>query len=81
MLIKRFERCKNRQERSGRRRLDNEPLSFFSDNCILSGQLEFAGNSNGLIPPILEEFDMPFIHGFIVTYAMAYVNDLDDCHR
>jgi len=30
------------QERSGRRRLDNESLSFFSDNCVLSRQLEFA---------------------------------------
>src|SRR5712664_1908900 len=53
ILIERLERCKNCQERSGRRRLDNESLSFFSDNCVLSRQLEFARNSYGLIPPIL----------------------------
>src|SRR5882672_5561975 len=77
ILIERLERCKNCQERSGRRRLDNESLSFFSDNCVLSRQLEFARNSYGLIPPILEKFDVPFAHRYPVAYALAYVNAFD----
>src|SRR5260370_41507977 len=72
ILIERLERCKNCQERSGRRRLDNEPLSFFSDNCVLSRQLEFARNSYGLIPPILEKFDVPLTHRYLIAYALAY---------
>src|SRR5882757_5605047 len=70
----RLERCKNCQERSGRRCLDNESLSFFSDNCVLSWQLEFARNSYGLIPPILEKFDVPLSHRYLMAYAMTYVN-------
>src|SRR5450631_3068091 len=46
----------------GAPRLDNESLSFFSDNCVLSRQLEFARNSYGLIPPILEKLDVPLTH-------------------
>jgi hypothetical protein len=60
ILIERLERYKNRQERSGQRRLENNPLSFFSDNSVYSRQLEFARNSNGLIAPVFEEFDVPF---------------------
>src|SRR5258708_39960627 len=77
ILIERLERCKNCQERSGRRRLDNEPLSFFSDNCVLSRQLEFARNSYSLIPPILEKFDVPLTHRYLIAYALAYVKASD----
>jgi hypothetical protein len=64
ILIERLERCKNCQERSGRRRLDSEPLSFFSDNGVLAGQFESARNSDRLMPPILEKFDAPLTHRF-----------------
>src|SRR6267154_5463484 len=77
ILIERLERCKNCQERSGRRRLDNESLSFFSDNCVLSRQLEFARNSYGLIAPILEKVDVPLTHRYLMAYALAYVNAFD----
>jgi hypothetical protein len=73
ILIERLERCKNGQERSGRRRLDNEPLSFFSDNCVLSRQLEFARNSNSLIPPILEKFNVPFTHRYRPRAACGFI--------
>ena len=72
ILIERLERCKDCQERSGRRRLDNEPLSFFPDDCVLSRQLEFARNSYGLTPPILEKFDVPLTHRHLIAYALAY---------
>src|SRR5260370_15052231 len=73
ILIERLERCKNCQERSGRRRLDNESLSFFSDNCVLSRQLEFARNSYRLISPILEKFDVSLSHCYHMAYAVPYV--------
>src|SRR6266481_2406469 len=75
ILIERLERCKNCQKRSGRRRLDNESLSFLSDNCVLSRQLEFARNSHGLISPILEKFDVSLSHPLHMAYAVAYVKD------
>jgi hypothetical protein len=67
ILIERLERCKNCQKRSGRRRLDNESLPFFSDNCVPSRQLEFARNSHRLIPPILEKFDVSLSHPFYMA--------------
>jgi hypothetical protein len=64
----------NRQERSGRRHFDDEPLSFFSDNGVLAGQFELARNSNGLIAPILEKLDVSFAHCNKLAYVVAYVN-------
>src|SRR6266700_5291319 len=72
ILIESLERCKNCQERSGRRRRDNESLSFFSDNGVLSRRLEFARNSYGLTPPILEKFDVPLTHRHLIAYTLAY---------
>src|SRR5450631_1076561 len=81
ILIERLQRCKNCHERSGRRRFDNEPLSFFSDNCVLSRQLEFARNSHGLISSILEKFDVSFSHCFHMAYAVAYANIRESYHH
>jgi hypothetical protein len=64
---------KNRKERSGRRRFDDEPMPFFSDNGVIARQFELPGNSNRLIPPILEKFDVSFAHSNKLAYVMAYV--------
>src|SRR5207302_9197026 len=55
-------RCENGQQGLWRCRLNNQPLPVFPDNGVLTGQLELAGNSYGLITPIFEELDMPLRH-------------------
>jgi hypothetical protein len=56
--------------------LDDDPLSFLSDYCVLAGQLGFARNSDDLNPSVLEEFDVSFIHPFLMASASAYAAEL-----
>ena len=36
-------------------------------------QLEFARNSNSLIPPILEKFNVPFTHRYRPRAACGFI--------
>jgi hypothetical protein len=51
-----------RQQRSWRRRLDDEPLTFFADDRIIPGQLELARNPQCLIAAASEKPDSPRFH-------------------
>ena len=53
-LIHRSKPGKNGQERSGRRRFNDDPLPFLSDNDVVSGEFELARNSDHLIAAVLE---------------------------
>jgi hypothetical protein len=64
VLIEHRKRRENSQERSSWCCLNNKPLTFPSNNRILSGQLKLARNLQGLIPSVLEEFDIPLGHPF-----------------
>ena len=60
----------------GRRGLDNQSLTLFADNRVLTGQLEFARDTHRLIAPVFEELHMPLGHRLSLAYAKAYVNAL-----
>jgi hypothetical protein len=60
IFIQRPEPRQNGQERSRRRRFDDEPLPLFSNNGVFTGQFELARNSNRLVAPIPEQFDVSF---------------------
>lgn len=57
IIIDRGKRSENRNERLWWHRLENKSRSVFPDDCILAGQLEFTGNTNGLVAPILKELN------------------------
>jgi hypothetical protein len=56
------------------RRLNNKFLALLTDNCVLSRQLEFPGNSHSLIPPILEQLDVPSDHPGFLTYVPRHLS-------
>jgi hypothetical protein len=73
-LVERWEGGEKAQERLGWRRLNNKFLALLTDNCVLSRQLEFPGNSHSLIPPILEQLDVPSDHPGFLTYVPRHLS-------
>ena len=61
------QRRKLRQQSEQRFRgngLDDEPVAFLSHDGVLTRKLKLTGNSHGLVPSILEDFDVAFGAGF-----------------
>ena len=48
------------EQRLGRARLDDEPLTLFAHDCVLTRKLELAGNSYSLVSAVPEKLHVAF---------------------
>lgn len=74
LLVKGPKRCEHGQQGLRLHRLDDQSFPILPHDGFGTGKLELAGDSYRLVPPVLEELDMPFgDHDRLQIHMLKYM--------